>query len=317
MTKLTANVSPLIPEQFPAFYREQNQDFINFVQAYYVWLEQEGNALYYARNYYTIKDIDTTFDQFISHFKQKYLNNIPFPTLIDIRTVIKHALDIYRSKGTERCAKLLFQLVYDKTPNFYYPSTDLFKLSDGIWRILSYLELTPNWNNNIKLQSKEITGAFSGATAFVDSLIRRSTNGRFEDVAYISAITGTFQAGEKIIPNDGSLTIDQCPSIMGSLVDIDFTQENAGENYSVGSDIPVSSNTGTSGIFQVSNTVNISGLVSVQFKSGGWGYSLNYPTTTIDYVNANGAISVNTDIFTYFSNGVVNGKPGNFEISQR
>src|SRR6266702_5254421 len=107
-------ISNFIESQFPNFIRENGPQFVAFVQAYYEWLETVNQPVYLARRYYDIKDIDQTLDEFIVFFKNKYLIGIDFDTTTDIRHIIKHALDIYRSKGTPRELKLLFGLVYGK-----------------------------------------------------------------------------------------------------------------------------------------------------------------------------------------------------------
>src|ERR1043166_5264653 len=90
-------ISNFIEFQFPRFFRENGRVFISFLKAYYEWLESPTNPLYYSRKYYELVDIDTTLDQFIVEFKEKYLKNIQLTTKSDTRQLIKHSLDIYRS----------------------------------------------------------------------------------------------------------------------------------------------------------------------------------------------------------------------------
>ena len=80
------SISNLVENQFPAFYQEEGPNFIAFVKAYYEWLEEQqtlangtivDNALYDARNIVKLRDIDTTLDQFFTHFINKYLNGFP------------------------------------------------------------------------------------------------------------------------------------------------------------------------------------------------------------------------------------------------
>ena len=68
-------ISPLISSQFPSFYQEEGPQFIAFVKAYYEWLESEGQAIAQSRNLFEYRDIDTTLDEFILYFKEKYLKN--------------------------------------------------------------------------------------------------------------------------------------------------------------------------------------------------------------------------------------------------
>jgi hypothetical protein len=63
--------------------------------------------------------------------------------------------------------------------------------------IPQYLEVSLS-EHNIKFIGKQIVGLTSGATAFVERVIRRTVQGKFIDVIYISTIVGNFVTGEKI-----------------------------------------------------------------------------------------------------------------------
>src|ERR1017187_400470 len=105
-------ISPLIENQFPEIYRQDGPTFVLFLKAYFEYLESEGNALWYARRLPELKDIDFTLDSFITHFKNKYLAKLPLNTDSDVRMLVKHSLDLFRSKGTPRGVQILFQLVF-------------------------------------------------------------------------------------------------------------------------------------------------------------------------------------------------------------
>ena len=267
-------ISNLIQRQFPDWYVEHGPNFVAFVQAYYEWLESTGNPLYYSRNYYNIKDIDNTFDEFIVFFKEKYLKDIQLSTESDIELLVKHALDIYRSKGTERSVKLLFQLVFNKDVRFYYPSLDLFKVSDGQWVKPKYLELNLS-ENNTKLIYKEIVGLNSGAIAFVDSVVRRWTKNRLQDIAYISAIFGSFQYGEKVQPRDGSMSTPECPTVLGSLTDVEISVAGTGKGYANGDLVRIAGPYGDYATGLVISTIDAFGIVDSQLVDGGYGYQGN------------------------------------------
>ena len=333
-------IDQYIQTQYPQWYQTNGANFIAFIQAYYQWLESKDNALYYSRNYYNIKDIDLTFDQFIVYFKEKFFFNITLGTAADIRLLIKRALDIYRAKGTQQAVSLLFQLAYGVEPQFYYPSTDLFKLSDGNWFQAKYLELSLN-ENNVLLEQKEIKGLTSGATAFVDAIVRRYTNQRLQDIAYISAIGGAFQSGEGIIPTDGSISVTQAPTIKGSLIGIDIPTEGTGLNYTIGTIVPISSVSGNNASFLITNTVSES-IVSLNFEDGGYGFTntaniylsnvnltlanltisntlplfnnawdfldtVTQPLASLNYQSANGQLAYGQVITTYYPNNSIMG----------
>lgn len=236
-------------------------------------VKTQKNPLQYMRNFYSDLDIDTTSEEFLVYFKEKYLKDIQFDTDVNIRRLVKHALDIYRSKGTERAADLLFKLVFGVGAKFYYPGDDLFRLSSGDYRIPRYLEVSLRESNKL-LVNKQIFGYTSGATAFVEAVVRKTVKGRLIDVLYISAINGTFQTGELINSSDTVLTNSQRPKITGSLSNITF-ESNVGSGYTVGDLLDVHSSYGESAIARVANTSNSAGIVTISLNDGGYAYTVN------------------------------------------
>jgi hypothetical protein len=111
--------------------------------------KDQKNPLSYLRSFYDDIDVDTTSEEFLVYFKEKYLKDIELRTDVDTRRLVKHALDIYRSKGTERGADLLFKMVYGVPAKFYYPGRDLFRLSDGQWTIPRYIEVALKETNKL------------------------------------------------------------------------------------------------------------------------------------------------------------------------
>jgi len=195
------NISNLISAMFPSFYQDnQGEMFMNFVTAYFEWLEQPGNAIYYARRHITNHDIDQAAEQFYIHFKNKFTPNIIYNTESSIPDMVKHSLEFYRSKGTDFSFNMFFGLVYGVPATIKHPGDYVFTLSSGNWHRDKYLELTPAETNN-QFIGQEIIGVNSGATAFVDRLVRRIIGSRIVDVIYISAISGNFQFGEIITLN--------------------------------------------------------------------------------------------------------------------
>lgn len=236
-------------------------------------VKTQKNPLQYMRNFYSDLDIDTTSEEFLVYFKEKYLKDIQFDTDVNIRRLVKHALDIYRSKGTERAADLLFKLVFGVGAKFYYPGDDLFRLSSGDYRIPRYLEVSLRESNKL-LVNKQIFGYTSGATAFVEAVVRKTVKGRLIDVLYISSINGSFETGELINSSDNILTNSQRPKIVGSLSNI-ILSSNVGASYNIGDLLSVTSSYGEGGIARVANTSNSTGVTSITLEDGGYAYTVN------------------------------------------
>ena len=334
-------ISTQISEQFPEVYQDLAPVFIAFVQAYYQWLEQPGNALYYSRRWLELQDIDTTSDDFLIFFKRKFLQNIQLETTSDVRLMIKHTLDIYRSKGSPQCIDLLFRLVFGVGAQVYFPRNDLFQLSSGNWFVPKYLEVStqPNLANKVFV-GKQITGLTSQATAFVERFVRKRIGTTFLEVFYISAINGTFQTGEAVNLSTSPLPYADCPNIIGSLTTVDIV--DGAQGFDVGDIVDLKDEQGQGGIARVSAIDNLTGLVSYTLIDGGWGFTSEYtqvfvsqhvltlaniqanagwnsnqyftwfdtlvqPYATLNYINANGTFSNGSEIFTYYSNNAVNG----------
>lgn len=273
MKNIEKAISPLIESQFPTFYREEGPNFVAFVKAYYEWLESEGNALHQARRLGDYRDIDTTLDDFILYFKEKYLKNIQFDIASNKKLLIKNSLDLYRSKGSERSIDLFFKLVYGTEADVKYPKENLFKLSSGNWEKPQYLEVTES-SRNIDYVGKLISGTISNATAFVEKFIRRKTATGYVSILQISDIKGSFKNNEKIgVVVNGSLTsYDDSPFLIGSLSRVIIQDGSVG--FKVGDLVNVqSSYQGVGGLARVTSVANATGAVDFLFLDGGWGYT--------------------------------------------
>jgi hypothetical protein len=303
------------------------------------YIQQQSNPVYYSRRFLDITDVDKTLDEFLVHFKETYLKNIQFDTITSTKTLIKNSLDLYRSKGTERSLNLLFKIAFGVNADVYYPSKDLFSPSSGKWYIPKYIELSPKEINTIFV-NKQIEGLSSGATAFCESLVRRTINGKIVDLAYISAINGNFQTGEKIITcSCQSVTAAEAPVMVGSLSEVNISTSGVGFGYSVGDIVNVESSFGRGAKARVANTTNFSGASDLTLVDGGYAYSNNIeaivsdkvlyiantaanaatneyfsrgeniyqPLANINYINATANLSVGDIIQTYYANGDVDG----------
>lgn len=274
MDIIEKKISNFIQSQFPAHYRDNGPMLVAFVTEYYKWLESQDQTLYHTRRILDYKDIDTTVDRFIIYFKNKYLTEIQFNTETNIKQIVKHSLDLYRSKGTERGVDLLFRLVFGVGAEVYYPASDLMRLSDGKWKKPTYLEVTLN-DNNIRFSNKQIRGLTSEATAFVESVIRRIVAGRLIDVLYISAVNGNFQTEEVIIVDDDEVLRNERIKVIGSLTEINIDVNGTGFGYEVGDIVDLYSDKGRQAKGRITSTTDINGLVKFELINGGYGYDGN------------------------------------------
>ena len=120
-------ISSLVPSQVPEFVREDYGTFIEFLKAYYEFLDQN-----YDSDFPKLKDLDTTLDSFLEHFKAELAHNIPY-TVVNERFFLEKIKDQYLAKGSEASFKLLFKLLFNKNVVVDYPSKQILRASDGKW----------------------------------------------------------------------------------------------------------------------------------------------------------------------------------------
>lgn len=273
MKDFEKQISSLIANQFPSLYAEEGPFLIEFLKAYYEWMELVGKPIYESRTLLNYRDVDETVDEFLIHFKKKFLADIQFETTTNKRLFIKNALDFYRSKGTERSVELLFKLVYGEDPEVYFPSEDIFRLSDNEWVKPTYLEVTKSPYNALFI-NEQIVGVNSGTTAFVERYVRKRIGTKYVDILYISVPTGDFETGEIIRLSDGSV-VPNLPSVIGSTTTLDIVGGSLG--FSVGDILSFQSETGLQGKARVSEISDVTGVVDFNLEESGFGYFSNSP----------------------------------------
>ena len=301
MTDLTKFISSHIAQQFPSFYQENGPVFVSFVQAYYEWLESTtGDVVTKTRSLPEYFDIDTTADEFVKYFLNTYVSEIPESLLADKRKLVKHILDLYRSKGTKRAYELLFRMVFDEDISLYFPGQHLLRPSDGVWTIPKYIETTGN-PYLYKLVGNQIRSSSGNATAVVESVTEKIEQNRVINVIYLSSIQGAFQYGEQIYSDQvEEITFDNAPTIIGSLTAISIT--NGGYGFEPGDTLNVDG-AGSDGKARVVSTRDENGKVIFTLLNGGSGFSTNAIVTvnpnytTINYTDKGDSFRVGETVY--------------------
>ena len=282
---ITKNISQLIASQFPSIYREEGENIVAFIQAYYEFLESDPKyAIYRNRSIFETGDIDDTLDEFVIHFKKKYLADFPYLSSTDTRFLVKHIIDQYRTKGSEQSLKLFMKLAFGEDVEVYYPSSDVFKLSDSKWVEPKYIEVTPSLKTASFLGKRVYSDRFN-ASAVVENIITKRVNGKIFDVIYISDIVGAFRTGD-------TLTVDgdtkDSPVVTGSLTSVEIT--NGGANYKIGDLLDVWSDNGKDGVVKVQDVFSQTAKVAFNIIDGGFGYTLDgntqiYVANSVVYID--------------------------------
>jgi len=264
-------ISPLIASQFPSFYETEGPNFIAFVKAYYEWAEQQNNFINLSRSIYEIRNLDTTPNTFITYFKNKYISSLPESIISDKKLLVKHILELYRSKGSQRAYELLFRMFFNEEISIFIPADYIFKPSDALWYVPYYIEVSDNVLLP-KLIGRKIYSKRDGF-ATVENFFIKIVNNKTINVLILSGIEGSFNFNEQIYCDDfPEITAENAPIIFGSLSSISIT--NGGSNFNVGDLLKINAG-GEGGIARVASTKVENGKVAFTLVDGGHGFSVN------------------------------------------
>ena len=161
-------------------------------------------------------DVNDTIDDFFVQFRNTFLQTIPNSLTdgLDKRQLTKNILSLYKRKGTKKGHEIFFRALLNETPELYYPTVDMLRVSAGKFNTSNILKITlvsPSDGDMTKLKGQTITQAnivgntnVNLATATVEDVSVSSVQlgGVQRDVATLilnkASISGTF------VTNDGS-----------------------------------------------------------------------------------------------------------------
>ena len=124
-TKLKSVISKQIPE----FVRSDHPGFVQFIEAYYEYLDQ-----YERRDIENLRDLDKTLDNFITFIKGELnVYGQEEYAYIDKILMLRKIKQLFVAKGTETAYKFLFKILFDKPISISYPWDVVLKCSDGKW----------------------------------------------------------------------------------------------------------------------------------------------------------------------------------------
>jgi hypothetical protein len=262
-------ISVRVEGQLPDFVKQDHATFVAFLEAYYEYMEQLGKPYEIVGNLKNYFNIDKTVDDFLQYFKTQFGKDIPEAVFANTNKphVIKRLRDFYRSKGSEKSFQFLFRLLYQEEIEFYYPGTDMLRVSDGRYtrdKILRCVD-TSGSSAVFNFTGNEITGGTSGAVGVVELVIKEQI-GTFEvSTIYLSKVVGTFLYNETVTDGTNTFTIDGM--VTG------YTITNPGNGYSVDDKITITGGgAGAVGAQLLVETLTTGSVTTITIVAGGTGY---------------------------------------------
>ena len=290
--------SLLVPSQLPAFIRD-NPDydkFVAFLQAYYEWMETNGQVIDRTKNLLSYKDIDTTTDEFINYFINDFLQYFPEDALISKQEAVKVAKQLYQSKGTPASYQFLFRILYNSDFDVFYTKDAVLKASDGEWYVAKSLKLATEDKNFLNINNYRLFGETTKSIATVENSVASGT----KTEVFISNIERLFQSGEyvRVVDNaNQNVLFNGQPlraKVVGQISQIKIDPNNRGLLYQPGDPVIVYGGLESAnghGATAVVGTTTAGSILNINVLNGGYGYS-DSPNTLINITNAPGAIAI-------------------------
>lgn len=279
-------ISNIINSQVPFFVRNDHQKFVQFLEAYYRYLEQNEKVINRIKNVQKYYDIDVTEDIFAERMYKIFLKNLPESSKVDRNLLLKHVKDFYRSRGTEKSVRFLLNILFAELPySIYYPKQDVLRASDGKWYVKKTLRITDvHLDSNLTTQLTDIlnftrtriVGNTSGASALVEGVDRFYETNVLVDELVLSNIDGNFENGEQIFTKfDGAETEQYLSANVfgGQLYDVKILQP--GSLYTVGTQVPLENQGTGSGAIAIITKVSTGTVKDIAVIYGGTGYQAN------------------------------------------
>ena len=273
-------LSSLLPTQVPEFVREDYTTFVEFLKAYYEFIDQN-----YDTQFTKLRDLDTTLDSFLEHFKNELAHNIPY-TVVNERFLLERIKDQYLAKGSEASFKLLFKMLFNKEVVVDYPSTQILRASDGRWNqdvsIFVYVNagdpdmvvgklvdvITPNRIIRLQVDKRQYV------EVEVDNVVQISDN--IYELFIDRRFFGDINIGDKI---RYSTTFDATILATTSKIEI---QRN-GKKFKVGELYEIRNGLGVGSILKVSRVNATGGIEALEFVRYGIGYTTEFTANLLPY----------------------------------
>lgn len=258
-------------------------------------------ALNATKTFTDLIDPDLTSEGILDWFKKELYPNIRNTASVDLRYFLKHLKEFYRSKGSEKSYRTLFRALYGQDSlDFYYPKTDMLKVSDGNWLQDTVLQLSYD-ASYLEFNGLTITGNSSLATAFVQNVTTRKIGNVPVIELVVTTFVGTFTVSETITATTAE-GAELSAILTGMLTDV--TIVSGGEGYSVDEALTVtdSTNVGFGGAAKVKST-SADQVAVITISDAGNGYQVNDPlifnnTGTNAVVGAAAKVATLSDTFT-------------------
>jgi len=270
--RIKDKLSQLVRSQLPEFVSSEYSVFVEFLEAYYRYLEQDQYAYELIQNAQDYADIDLTASSFVNYFLTNYAKDFPVSALVNKRFFVKKIKDLYESKGSDLSFKLLFQILYGEEAETSHPYDLVLRASDGVWE------------QRLSIRVNIISGSAAG---LVDKLLKVSKGGitYTDQILKVRYLEGTtyeiFIPSSSITPFsiDDTVYVGTSPGydFLGIIIPTTSTLEvlEGGTGFKAGQIFNVTSQGGTGTLVKILKTNGDSSVTAAKIINYGYGYNSN------------------------------------------
>lgn len=221
------------------------------------------------------RNIETSIDTYVDYLKDELYPSVPITYYGNKRLIASKFREFFKSKSNEQSYRFLFKLLYNENIEFYYPGTDILRVSDGNFektQIIRTIAISADTRDIFLFLNKTIRGQTSGVLANVVD-IKKFFIGALEVAEMtIKLASGTFTAGEDIVDIEDE---DLSTTIYGIVSGV--TIVDGGSGYEDGDIITITGD-GSQAAAKVSS-IKESPISALTVNTIGHGYQLNTEAT--------------------------------------
>lgn len=117
----------------PEYFIEEYSNIISLLEAYYEWMEQNGNPDVKIRDLYRSRDLTQVDTELLQYIEDEILlGQAYFGGFINKREASKFSNVLYRSKGTRYSIQQFFRAFFGSDPDVVYPKEQIFKVGPSV-----------------------------------------------------------------------------------------------------------------------------------------------------------------------------------------
>lgn len=291
---------------------------------------EPGGSSYELRKLLEYRDIQTTLDEFTSHFLNMYARSFPRHTHISADLLLYSLRSFYQSKGTTDAVRWFFRTVFNEDADVYFPRQDILRASDGDWVAPITIKVSAPVQNPITLftnPNSDVQQFYVGqriqtatGSALVEGVVTTIVGQSFNQHITVNELTlradtilGVFQPGQLVnnIDSDEQVYTLVLPVISGVQIN------SGGSNYTPGDIITFSEGpTGGQGYGAAGEVAAVAStsLNGVTIVDGGDGYYTGLPVVFTSS-SGHGATAIISQVI--FGNIVLEDGSGYFELDRK